>query len=159
MQTGKKERRVKPCAVTYLLTVLAPTLREKWNLRTQREMRVLSEILDQLATGRGSTAADIVAQRLKALEQSIQDGNAWRKAKFLELVAEENTMTDRGEEQMMMKEAELEEKFRSRPGSYWDDSRPSKGKEGKGSGKQKGKSKGKWKTPAQEAAETKGKET
>eukprot|EP00438_Fugacium_kawagutii_P031009 Skav224082 [mRNA] locus=scaffold942:224151:230115:+ [translate_table: standard] len=152
-QTGTRNGRVKPCAVTYLLTILAPSLREKWNVRSQREMRVLSEILDQLAAGRGSTAADIVAQRLKALEQSVQDGNGWRKAKYLELVAEETSMTDRGEEQMMQKEVELEEKFRHRGANqYWRDEAP-KGKDGKGTGKQKGRGKGKAKTPAQEAAE------
>ena len=59
------------------------------------ELRVLSEILDQLAIGRGSTAADLVAQRLKALEQSAQDGNNWRKAKLLALVTEETGMADK----------------------------------------------------------------
>ena len=110
-----------------------------------------------LAMGRGSTAADLVAQRLKALEQSVVDGNTWKKAKFLELVAEESGMADKGEEQMMVKEAELEDRFRGRtPWSpqRWDESPAPKGKEGKGSGK-KGKGNGKAKTPAQEAAEKK----
>ena len=143
---GSAEATVRPCALTYYLTILTPTLKERWNQRTQREMRVWSEVLDQLAAGRAPTAADIVAQRLKALEQSVQDGNQWRKAKFLELVAEDTMMTDKGEEQMMLKEAELEEKFRGRGGwnPKWDNEYPPKGKDGKGSGKgknQKGKNK------------------
>jgi len=154
---GRKAEKVRPCAVSYFLAILTPTLRDKWNMRTQREMRVWAEVLDQLAAGKGSTAADIAAQRLKALEQSVQDGNNWRKAKFLELVTDEVGMTDKGEEQMMMKEVELEEKFRGRaPGNRWDETGGGpRGKEGKGIGKNKGKDKGKWKTPAQEAAEKK----
>ena len=57
----------------------------------------------------------------------------------------------------MMKEVELEEKFRGRaPGNRWDETGGGpRGKEGTGIGKNKGKDKGKWKTPAQEAAEKK----
>eukprot|EP00438_Fugacium_kawagutii_P025124 Skav230797 [mRNA] locus=scaffold312:158893:163833:+ [translate_table: standard] len=159
--SGEGQVMVKACAVTYMLTILSPMLKDKWNLRSQREMRVLSEILDLLAAGRGSSAADVVAQRLKALEQSVQDSNSWRKAKFLELVPEESGMTDRGEEQMMQKEVELEEKFRWKGYTpRWEEEHyPPKGKDGKGTGKQKGKGKGKAKTPAQAAAETKPKET
>jgi hypothetical protein len=155
--TGTKGSKVVPCALSYYLAILVPSLKERWNQRTQREMRIWSEVLDMLAMGRGSTAADLVAQRLKALEQSVVDGNTWKKAKFLELVAEESGMADKGEEQMMVKEAELEDRFRGRTpwsSQRWDESPAPKGKEGKGSGK-KGKGKGKAKTPAQEAAEKK----
>ena len=156
---GKRATRIRPCAVTYFLTILTPSLKDRWTPRTQRELRVWSEVLDCLAAGQGSQAADVVAQRLKALEQSVQDANTWKKAKFLELVAEDVGMTDKGEEHMMTKELELEEKFRTRAptGSRWDESGAGpKGKGGKGSGKNKGKDKGKWKTPAQEAVDKKG---
>eukprot|EP00435_Cladocopium_sp_Y103_P040721 s1146_g11.t1 len=116
------------------------------------------EVLDQLAQGKGSTAADLVAQRVKALEQSVQDGNTWKKAKFLELVAEESGLADKGEEQMMMKEAELEDKFKSRAAwsPRWEEGGAApKGKGGREGDRGKGKNKGKNKTPAQEAAETK----
>ena len=115
LQPGKKEEPPRPCALNYFLAILTPTLRERWSPRTQREMRIWSEVLDQLAAKRVGTAADIVCQRLKALEQSVQDGNNWKKAKFLELVAEETSLADKGEEQMMVKEAELEDRFRSKP--------------------------------------------
>ena len=159
--TGVEGGKVRPCALSYYLAIMAPTLKDKWSVRTQRETRVLTEILDQLAINRAPTAADIIAQRLKALEQSAHDSNSWRRAKFLELVAEDMTLADRGEEQMMMKEAEQEEKFRGRhQGPHynrWDEA-PSnqKGKDGKGSGKNQ-KGKGKWKTPAQQATEKKDK--
>ena len=153
---GAMGQEVKPCALTYFLTILSPKLKDRWNQRTQREMRIWAEVLDQLAMGKGSTAADIVCQRLKALEQSVEDGNNWRKAKFLELIADGDSLTDKGEEQMMLKEAELEEKFKGRGGwnPRWEDNGPPKGKDGKGSAKGKN-GKGKNKTPAQAAAEEK----
>ena len=157
--TGVAGGAVKPCALSYYLAIMTPMMKDKWSLRTQRETRVLAEILDQLAINQAPTAADIIAQRLKALEQSANDNNSWKRAKFLELVAEDTTLADRGEEQMMMKEAEQEEKFRCRPQGAqhgrWDDGpNHQKGKDGKGSGKNQ-KGKGKWKSPAQEASDKK----
>eukprot|EP00435_Cladocopium_sp_Y103_P022380 s2220_g5.t1 len=140
------------------MAILTPSLKDKWNQRTQRELRVRMEVLDQLALGKGPTAGDLVAQRVKALEQSVQDGNNWKKAKFLELVTEETGLADKGEEQMMMNEAKLEEKFKGR-GSWnrrWEDNAAApKGKGGRDGGPGKGKRKGKAKTPAPEAAEKK----
>eukprot|EP00438_Fugacium_kawagutii_P033385 Skav211631 [mRNA] locus=scaffold2262:105332:110360:+ [translate_table: standard] len=144
---------VKPSALSYYLAILTPALKDRWNIRTQRELRVLVEILDQMAIENGPGAADIVAQRIKALEQSVLDNNTWKKAKFLELTAEEASLADKGEEQMMVKEAELEDRLKTRSswGGHWDDGRnPFRGKDGKGTGKTKGKEKGKPKTPAQE---------
>ena len=156
--SGRQGHQVQPCALNYYLAILTPTLKERWNQRTQREMRVCAEVLDMLAQGRGSAAADVICQRLKALEQSVLDGNSWRKAKFLELIAEESGMTDKGEEQMMMKESELEDKFRGRSQwapQKWEENPGPRGKDGKGAGK-KGKGKGKPKTLAQEAVDRKG---
>eukprot|EP00438_Fugacium_kawagutii_P012660 Skav215615 [mRNA] locus=scaffold666:598931:609326:- [translate_table: standard] len=144
---------VKPSALSYYLAILTPALKDRWNIRTQRELRVLVEILDQMAIENGPGAAGIVAQRIKALEQSVLDNNTWKKAKFLELTAEEASLADKGEEQMMVKEAELEDRLKTRGswGGHWDDGRtPFRGKDGKGTGKTKGKEKGKPKTPAQE---------
>lgn len=62
---------MKPCTLSYFLAILTPMLKACRNMRTQREMLVRSEVLDQLTTWKG---LDIVAQRLKALEQSVQDG-------------------------------------------------------------------------------------
>ena len=156
--TKRKELETPACALTYFLTILTPTLKEKWTPRTQREMRILVEILDKMASAQGATAADIVAQRIKALEQSAQDGNQWKRAKFLEIVdPEEVTLTDRGEANMIQKEVELEDRLKGRPTwnpPNWE--KGHKGKGGKGDGDPKGKGKGgKNKTPAQEAAEKK----
>ena len=154
--TGKKESVVRPCALAYFLTILTPSLKDRWTPRTQRELRIWVEVLDRLAESESGQAADIVAQRIKALEQSVQDNNTWKKAKYLELVeSDETTLADRGEVNMMQKEVELEEKFRGK--GQW---RPWEPPKGKGKTKDdhpkggKGHPKGK-RTPAQEAAEKK----
>ena len=108
-KTGTGIQSVTPCALAYFLTILTPSLKDRWSPRTQRELRVLTEILDHLVEDAGRKAADIIAQRIKALEQSVQDGNAWKKAKYLELIdSDEVTLSDRGELNMMQKEVELE---------------------------------------------------
>ena len=89
------------------------------------------EIIDKMASSQGATAADIVGQRMKALEQSVQDGHQWRKAKFLEIVdPEEVTLTDRGEANMMQKEVELEDRLKGK--TPWIPNVWEKGREGKG---------------------------
>ena len=157
--TKRRDLEVPPCALTYFLTILTPTLKEKWTPRTQRELRVLVETLDKMAASEGATAADIIAQRIKALEQSVRDGNQWRKAKFLEIVdPEEVTLTDRGEANMMQKEVELEERLKGkapRNPSGWEKGRKGKGEKGDRDPKGKGKGGGKNKNPSQEAAEKK----
>ena len=155
MKTGVKANHVRPCAVAYFLTILTPSLKDRWSPRTQRELRVLVEVLDHLAESESGKAAHILAQRIKALEQSVQDNNNWKKAKYLELIeADETTLADRGEVNMMQKEVELEEKFRGK--GQW---RPWENPKGKGKTKDEGPKGGKGpkgkKTPAQEAAEKK----
>ena len=73
-KTGTGVQGVRPCALAYFLTILTPSLKDRWSPRTQRELRVLTEVLDHLAEDAGSKAADVIAQRIKALEQSVQDG-------------------------------------------------------------------------------------
>ena len=142
--------KVVPCAVNFYLAIMTPSLKDKWTPRTQRELRIWTEILDCLAAKDFAVAADIAAQRVKALEQSVQDGNQWRKAMFLELVdSEEVTLADKGEANMMQKELELEDKLKGK--GAWNP--PTWDKKGKGGKDGKGKDhKGKKETPAGEAA-------
>ena len=53
--------------------------------RIQREMHFLCSMLDHLVLGRSSEAADMVTQRLKAVEMAAKD-RSWDRAKFLELL-------------------------------------------------------------------------
>ncbi|CAE6969390.1 unnamed protein product [Symbiodinium sp. CCMP2592] len=71
-------------AMNFVLTVLAP---RQMPLRTLCEMKTLAAALDQIAAGRSHSAADLLAQRLNALELSQTDStwneglsmNEWRK--------------------------------------------------------------------------------
>ena len=55
------------------------------------------DLPDSLASNHGGRAGDVLAQRIKAIERSVQDGNS---------------LVDRDEEYLMQKEMELEEKAR-----------------------------------------------
>eukprot|EP00973_Karenia_brevis_P073877 10270897-Karenia_brevis.AAC.1 len=68
-------------------------------LRNSREALTLSAIIDALLRGNPAGALDIVAQRLKALERSIVDGN-WQTARWMELIPT-------GEAQLSMQEETL----------------------------------------------------
>ena len=48
-------------------------------------------LLDLLAESKGTEAADVLAQRVKALEKSARDNKQWRWAKHLELVEGDDT--------------------------------------------------------------------
>ena len=106
-------------------------------------------LLDLIVNGQGPEAADILAQRIKALEKSVSDGNQWRKARHLELVeGEDSALVDQGEEDMMLREAEREDKLRSGP--RWGEKEPWR-KGGKGGAGADGRRKG------QDGAKGKGK--
>ena len=124
--------------VQYLLQILMPQMGSKANIRTQREMRTLMVILDLLAKNSPGRAADVVAQRVKALERATSDG-AWASAQFLELIpSESSSLLDRDEQVYLSKEALLEQKLRQGEKPAWRQERPGKkGEKGKGRG-QKG---------------------
>ena len=106
-----------PAAATpFFLMVTIPQYNNLMTLRSRREMRTLSKALDLLALQKTGEAADLLAQRLKALERFIVDGN-WTKAQYLELLPpEQSTLLDKDEDMMLTKEAALDHKLRARPG-------------------------------------------
>ena len=154
----KRTTKVRPVAHMYYLAIMTPALQSKWTQRTQRELKIATTLLDLLVEGRGAEAGDVLAQRIKALEKSAQDSNQWRKAKHLELVeADDAALVDQGEEDMMAKEAEREDK--TRKGSGWTELDPWRKGRGKGAPgpdpRRKGadgKGKGKKGTPAERIA-------
>lgn len=126
-------------ALNYVLTILLPNLGQKVGARSTRELKTLGSIMDLLAAGSAAKAADVVGQRIKALERASQEGH-WGAAQYLELLPPEGTLLlERDEEVYMNKEFLLEQKIRS-----YDRGQGRKGSESKGGGKdQKGKGKGK----------------
>ena len=86
-----------PC----ILAVMVPALQSKCTQRTQRELKVKTTLLDLLAESKGTEAADVLAQRVKALEKSARDNKQWRWAKHLDLElveGDDTTLVDQGED-------------------------------------------------------------
>ena len=130
-----------PAAVHYFHTMIVPQLGQRLGMRAHREMRTLCTALDMLARKLPAHAADLLGQRLKAIEKSCHDGH-WQAAQFLELLGPDaGGLLERDEEVFMNREHLLELKLKGF-------SNPRAGKDGKGSqekGGRKGKERGKGK--------------
>ena len=137
-----KKSSTPPAALHYLQTVLLPGMHGKMNVRTSRELRTLCTVLDCLSKHQPAKGADIIGQRIKALERSTAEGH-WGSAQFLELISPDSqSLLDRAEEVYVSREFLLEQKvkqYESRP------PRQGKGdqKGGKGKGPKGGDKKGK----------------
>ena len=140
-------------ATHYFLTIMAPQLGSKMNLRTQRELRTLMVAVDHLARKAPAKAADVLCQRIKALERATAEGH-WNTAQFLELIPSEmSTLLERDEQAFVTKEYLQDMKVknyeRPRPGTGLGGRKGDKG-QGKGRGDQGG-GKGKNKKKSDEA--------
>ncbi len=94
-----------PAAKSYYLRVLSQR-NAGTGFRNLREMRTLCTLLDHLALGRLAEAADVVTQRLKAVDMAAVEQN-WARTSYLELVPEDAvTMASRGEQKMVQSEME-----------------------------------------------------
>ena len=136
-------------AKSYFVRALKPNTERVSSLRNVREMHTMAVILDHLALGRSKAAADVAAQRLKALELASTSGS-WDAAQYLELVpAETATLVNKEEEYSATRETEFNQRLHRRAAApyhqnyeyVWNGS----GDNGKGKGKAKGKDKGKGK--------------
>ena len=94
---------VQSAAVTYYHSVFLPA--HPWtSLRNKREALTLSTALDLLARKEYGRAADVVAQRYKALERATYDGH-WERAQWAELLEPEGSMLmDDAENAMLFRE-------------------------------------------------------
>ena len=155
---GASKSHTPAVAMNHVLTVMLPALQGKVGLRTQRELKTLAEVIDKLALGMPSRAADVLAQRVKALERATVDGG-WNTAQFLELLPpESSTLLERDEELHLAKELLMDQKIKGyhRSQGSWQSSweRPQKGKGQGKKGESKGdRTKGKGKKGAQEGKE------
>ena len=98
-------------ARSYYLRVLL-TKYTDMKQRNSREMFTLSVLLDHLARGRTRRAADLAAQRLKAIERSMRDKGSWEAAQYLELLPTEgDSMMEKEEELVIARERELQRRL------------------------------------------------
>ena len=82
-------------------------------IRNHRELLTLCTALDHLSMGRSLAAADLLAQRVKAVERAIMDGN-WAAAQFLELIdSEAGGLVTKDESFLLAKELELQQKLQT----------------------------------------------
>ena len=132
-----------PLASHYLITVLIPALGNKASLRTQRELRTLAKGLDHLARGELGQAADLLCQRIKALDRATQEGS-WQSAQFLELLPPDGvTLLERDEEMFLRNEFILDQKANRYGDRNWSNQNRSPKGDGKNDRQQKGKGDGK----------------
>ena len=107
------KNRTPAAAVHYYQTMMTPSLGAKLNIRTARELRTTCTVLDLLARHRPAHAADILSQRVKALERSCREGH-WGSAQFLELIpGDQDSLLERAEEYFLKKETILDQKLHS----------------------------------------------
>ena len=78
----------------------------KIGIRTARELQTLAIALDHLLTGQLPQATDILIQRLKALESSLQEGG-WHTAKHLEIIPPQVASLTREDERELAAKNEL----------------------------------------------------
>eukprot|EP00435_Cladocopium_sp_Y103_P020627 s2315_g5.t1 len=147
---ASKERNPTPSsAVHYLMTVLFPQLSTKLNLRSQRELKTLCTALDMLAVKQPAHAADVLTQRVKAVERATLDGH-WGQAQFLELLSpEQGGLLERDEQVYTSREYLLDMKLRNLD-SRWSRNPRDVQKGDREKGGKKGKEKGKGKGGAKE---------
>eukprot|EP00435_Cladocopium_sp_Y103_P025941 s4041_g6.t1 len=143
---GAAKSKTPAVAMNHLLTVLQPSLHGKLGMRTSREMKTLAQCLDWLATGQVGRGADLLSQRLKALERATVETH-WNSAQFLELLPPENaTLLERDEEIFLAREYLTDQKIRGYDKPFrakgWDGTKGGgKGKESQKGEKGKGKDK------------------
>eukprot|EP00438_Fugacium_kawagutii_P020464 Skav206769 [mRNA] locus=scaffold167:516646:518277:+ [translate_table: standard] len=109
----KSGRNMTPSTGTaYFLTVVVPQYRDRLPLRASRELRTIAKALDLVAQGEAARAADVLAQRYKALEMSLSDQN-WSRAQHVELIPPDGAvLTEHDELVMATKEQTSELKMR-----------------------------------------------
>ena len=146
---GAKETKTPPVAMNHVLTVMQPALQNKLGMRNLRELKTLAQALDYLGSNQPSKCADLLAQRLKAIERACIEQH-WNTAQFLELLPpEHSTLLEKDEELYLAKEFMLEQKARHydqgrQKGRGWDQPKGrGKGKDDQKGEKGKGKDKGK----------------
>lgn len=139
---GGSREELPPVMQAYLGSVYFPVHSEQQvGLRSAREMRTLAMINDLICSGRVLSALDVVMQRQKALEISIEQGG-WTQGRWLELIPQSDASTwTREDLRDAMREQDLEARLglgaagrRRGPSPRRSPSRRGGGQRGKGGG-------------------------
>ena len=93
-------------AGAYLTRVLAPQAGVRLAVRAERELRTLAEAMDGLMAGKVQVVLDLLAQRFRAVETSIQSEGGWTLARHLEVIPETKASTVTSGLRAVMRDAE-----------------------------------------------------
>jgi len=112
---GKED--LQPMVMRYLLCVVIPPASDLGN-RNLREMKTLAWAIDELIRGNILQAADVLVQRLIAIENASAEGS-WSMARFIELVPDggASAMPDQ-ERSLVLRHAKAEAKLRGGSSGY-----------------------------------------
>ena len=102
-RVGPQFNLAQPRVASYLNSVVLVKY-PKLSTAIARELRTLAESLDELANGGVAQAADLLMQRFKALEKSLESGGSWKLARHLEITRDEDTLVSVEEELAAAKE-------------------------------------------------------
>ena len=118
--TGEEQAAVtdlKEIVTTYLTVGLMPGAAASGNpvgRRNEREMRTLAEALDALLSGNLAQAGDIMMQRFRACEMSVQEGD-WTLAQHLELIPDQRvSCIPQGMREELVREENQQAMYRKR---------------------------------------------
>ncbi len=79
-----QEEDLKDVAMTYLTSVLVPTMGTSLSERSRRELTTLATAVDHVVCGRVAEAGDLLIQRFKAVELAATSGS-WGVAQHVEI--------------------------------------------------------------------------
>ena len=94
-----------PRVTSYLNSMVMETFPEM-AVTMQRELRTVAESLDEIAVGGVAQSADILVQRIKAIEESLKAGGSWKLSRHLEVTKDLDTLVST-EEQLAAAREEL----------------------------------------------------
>jgi len=99
-----------PIATAYVHQVMRTQFPgDKMTLRNWRELLTLSQVMDLCLSGKVDSGLDMVAQRMKAIERSLVDGN-WNQARWMELIPTGDALLASRMESKAAQRAEQEER-------------------------------------------------
>ena len=100
---------LQPLATRYLTTVLQQAKGSSLGVRSERELRTMSEALDCLTKGEVARCGDILMQRFRAVEAAAVGPGGWNVARHMELIPTQTVSSSTTQASRMALREELED--------------------------------------------------
>ena len=113
-----------PAAYQYLTTLVSAAQNLQLGDRDKRELQTLAICCDHLAKGNTAGLGDVLMQRFKAVESSLNHKGSWDLSKHLELVPTQHFQATSMKEQeaaarMVVRESQLQNALRKKEPGAW----------------------------------------